>query len=107
MKQTIKEEQFTPGEWEIQGPKIQELSKQIYFSIITKQPETKDGSYVMPGFYYPHSIQTPEEMEANSRLIASAPNMYNYIKELVTRYENSPWIFNEGKAILNRINKQQ
>lgn len=67
----------TPGKWSFQGPKKQtELGDQIYFSLITDDPQREGGKWVWPGFFYPHSAQSIEEMEANAKYICEAVNNY-------------------------------
>ena len=41
----------------------------------------------------------------NAALIAAAPKMYAYIKEMAERYGNSEWIAGEAKKILDKINQ--
>ena len=53
-----------------------------------------------------HEGKHKEEHEANARLIAEAPAMYKYIKEIAFRYEKDEWISGEAKAIINRINNK-
>jgi len=48
--------------------------------------------------------KTDAEFEGNAKLIASAPEMYNFIKEMAKRYENSEWIGGAAKELLTRIN---
>lgn len=66
----------TKGRWKLQGPKKHEESGQVYYSILTDFPDIRNGSYAMPGFYYPHSIQRPEEMEANANIIGAGSQLY-------------------------------
>lgn len=73
MKNTTKP---TKGEWYCNGPKIQDTSGQTYFSIQTRDPEIRNGTYLMPGFYYPHSVQSPEEMKANADHIVKCVNAH-------------------------------
>lgn len=84
---------FTPGPWYANGPKTQkEFGDQTYFSIQTKHPIIRNKSYVMPGFYYPHSIQTKKEMQANAELIAKAPELYEEnlkLKEMLKEISNA------------------
>lgn len=96
-------EQFVPGEWYASWPKQNEdFGGQTYFSIQTKTPITRDSTYLMPGFYYPHSVQTIEEMKANARLIASAPSLYSALKDLVNDYkEDSTTTFIDKKLHVN------
>jgi hypothetical protein len=74
---------FTPGPWYAQGPKISEVAAgQTYYAIVSRNPETRNGTYVAPGFYYPHSAQTDEEAAANAQLIASAPRLLEALRGL-------------------------
>jgi hypothetical protein len=74
---------FTPGPWYVQGPKISEVAAgQTYYAIVSRNPETRNGTYVVPGFYYPHSVQTEEESAANAQLIAAAPVMIEALQLL-------------------------
>lgn len=46
---------------------------------------------------------TKEQAEANARLIASAPDMFRFIKEMAERYANSEWIAGEANKLINSI----
>lgn len=71
-------EQFTKGPWEVQGPKVQkDFGGQTYFSIGSHSGKITKDTYECPGFFYPHSVQSPETMQANANLIGAAPEMYD------------------------------
>jgi hypothetical protein len=77
--------QHTQGPWFTSEPKVSEIADgQTYFSIGSRNPERRGIVYVMPGFFYPHSVQTPEEMAANAKLIAAAPEMLEALIEAVS-----------------------
>lgn len=60
--------------WRAQGPKISEVADgQTYFTIGVH------ASYQCVGFYYPHSKQTAEEMQANADFICKAANEHDKI----------------------------
>ena len=70
----------TPGKWYASYIKISQVAnRQHYFSIMTSLPANNNKEYVMPGFYYPHSKQSIEEMEANAKLIAAAPELLAHL----------------------------
>ena len=46
------------------------------------------------------------ENEMVKRLELENDAMYNFIKEMATRYEKSEWITGEAQAIINRITNQ-
>lgn len=84
------ENKFTPGPWGIHGPKFQtDFGNQKYWSLTTRQPQREDGKWVLPGFYYPHSVQSEEEMLANAKLIAAAPDLLE-ICQLINSSEPLP-----------------
>lgn len=102
----------TPGPWEIQGPKIQEdFGDQTYWAISTSKPEIKSGTYKMPGFYYPHSVQTTEESEANAKLISAAPELLENLTRIIDRIEengmqaNFPSAYERAQAAIKKATK--
>lgn len=69
---------ITKGKWYANGPKISEVAAgQTYFSIQSKEPFVRNKTYVIPGFYYPHSALSAEEMQAHADLIAEAGTVTN------------------------------
>jgi len=43
-----------------------------------------------------------EEAKANAKLIAASPDLLEFAQEMVRRYPNSPWIYEQGNAAINR-----
>jgi len=72
------ENKFTPGPWELQGPKQnEEFGNQKYWTIKPNPYKSKanfNTQYAI-GFLYPASILGDEEQLANAELIASAPQL--------------------------------
>lgn len=58
----------------------------------------KNIAHVIP--YGGERFCTHEEAKAYAKLFAAAPDMLAYIKELIERYPNSPWIADRGKEII-------
>lgn len=58
---------------------------------------------------YTDKMDSEQTQEANANRIVQAVNnfdaMYNFIKEMATRYEKSEWIAGEANKILNNINQ--
>ena len=73
-------------------------------SILPK--ELCDNSY---SGHLPNTNVSVEEAKANAeRLVLCWNNfdaMYNFIKEMATKYEKSEWIAGEANRILNNINQ--
>jgi hypothetical protein len=68
----------TGGNWSASPIKTNpDFGNQKYFSIDTDRPVVSAGDFKSVGFYYPHSLQTEEEMIANAKLIAEAGTVLN------------------------------
>ncbi len=61
----------------------------------------EEGSVALASIY---ALPLQEEDYATARLIAAAPAMYNFIKEMAFRYAKSEWIADEANKIINSIN---
>lgn len=48
------------------------------------------------------SERNKAEAEANAKLQAAAPEMLKFIMEIVERYPNSPWIYEEANALIKK-----
>ncbi len=82
----------TKGIWSASEPKKQaDFGNQTYFSIQTDVAEIvgegENKTYKAVGFYYPHSVQSEEEMRANAILLASAPTLLAALQELLKEYK--------------------
>jgi len=53
------------------------------------------------------NFMNKSEALANAALIAAAPTMYAFIKEMAERYSNSEWIAGRAKEILLKANPKQ
>lgn len=78
-----------PGPYYLDGPKQSDVANgQVYYTIATKHSQQRRLSnerttYVMPGFFYPHSVQTSEEMQATAEVLAAAPEMAEALIEIL------------------------
>ena len=77
--------EFTPGPWGF-GP--------------TFAVETKSGIIIAVSV----GGATKAERNANARLIAAAPDMYDFIKEFAEVFEGTPFEARAAKALLAKIN---
>jgi len=91
---TIKEESqdnskegFTSGKWVVNGLEVRNDKGEFVASCMCKYGSVKEDL-------------------ANAQLIAQAPAMYRFIKEMALRYANSEWIAGEAEAILSRIDNK-
>lgn len=99
VRQNTNDMTHTKGSWFASEPKISEVADgQTYFSIQSKNPERRGETYVMPGFYYPHSVQTTEEMKANAKLIAAAPDLLDALIALINAKDSNGNIHLSGNG---------
>lgn len=88
----------TPGEWKLQGPKIQkDFGDQTYWTIMPDPYKSKADPYKAVGFYYPYSGLSNKEAEANASLIEAAPSLLEALKEMIK------WVDKYGFWITDRV----
>lgn len=97
------------GSWSAQGPKISDVADgQTYFSFLSNNPERRGDTYMCAGFFYPHSVQTPEEMQAHADLFAASKDLYYALNELYAAIDScidlTPEVMQKAKAALLKAN---
>lgn len=99
----MKQDNSTPGPWELQGPKIQEdLGGQTYWAIKPNPYKSKAYAFKVVGFYYPYSGLTEDEQLANAELMASAPELVTHKEELKSALED---VLKEYTTCLKQISE--
>lgn len=85
------------GDWYASEPKISEVAEgQTYFAIGSNSPERRGNTYVIPGFYYPHSVLTHEEMEATAKMLAASKDLYENNNKTIILLKELQWLLIEG-----------
>jgi len=51
---------------------------------------------------YGNDTSDVKKCEANAKLIAAAPDLLEFAVEMVSRYSNSPWIYEQGNNAIKK-----
>ena len=89
----MSQEKFTKGNWEVM-PATRMGHNEVISHIVRMESNKRNKYSAIPyacigGF---PDEKAKEEIEANTHLIAAAPQMYRMLETLMNRYPNSPHI---------------
>lgn len=87
----------TQGEWELSD--VQKTS----WGGVQREVIVHIESHHFKGVAVANVYDTDgEEGNANARLITAAPDLLEFAQEMVRRYPNSPWIFEQGNEVIKK-----